>query len=108
MRSRLILKLISLIVVVILGIMAFRTFSGSSSASSPINPVNVARNGLAGVCADQEAVAAAGGSDDTGDSPPTAISPTEESQLQASDPSGLSALESEAGSLSCPTSDTAP
>jgi hypothetical protein len=101
-RARLILKLISVLVVLALTALGARSCT-ASSPSSPLNPVNVAHNGLSGVCANDQAVADAGGSDASG-SPGTAISPALIGQLQASDPNGLSALEQSAGgSLACPT-----
>ena len=101
-RARLILKLISLLVVLALTAVGARSCT-ASSPSSPLNPVNVARNGLSGACANGQAVAAASGSDASGPQG-IAISPALLSQLQASDPNGLSALEQSAGgSLACPT-----
>jgi hypothetical protein len=62
----------------------------------------VARNGLAGLCANAQATAAAGG-DPTAPSD-TVVSPQFQQQLQGSDPSGLQALRQAAGgSLACPT-----
>jgi hypothetical protein len=96
------LKLISLTIFLALTVVGARSCT-AASPSSPLNPVNVARNGLSGACANDQAIAAATGTDAS--SPQgTAISPAQLSQLQASDPSGLSALEQSAGgSLACPT-----
>jgi hypothetical protein len=66
----------------------------------------VARNGLAGLCANQQATAAAGGAN-AADSGGTVVSPEFEQQLQGSDPNGLRALRQAAGgSLLCPTTTT--
>ena len=67
MRARLLLKLVGTVVFLILTAMTARACTGSSSPSSPINPVNVARNGIAGACADQAAAAQAAGSDRNAD-----------------------------------------
>lgn len=101
------LQLTGLIVLLVLTIVGFRSCSASPASSSG-NPVDVARNGLAGVCADQQAVAAAGGSDAAGTAA-TVISPTLQQQLEASDPGGLGALEGALGGpLTCPTTTTTP
>ncbi|MDQ1428303.1 MAG: hypothetical protein QOK39_1779 [Acidimicrobiaceae bacterium] len=103
-----ILSVISLAVVMVLTVMGAHACS-ASSPSSNLNPLNVARNGLAGLCANQQATAAAGGAAaDTG-SPATAVSPAVEAQLQQSDPSGLNALKGAAGAaLLCPTTTLPP
>lgn len=54
------MKVVTLFVLLILTVVGARSCS-SSSPSSPFNPGNVARNGLDGVCANQQAVDAAGG-----------------------------------------------
>ncbi len=59
MRARLILKLIGLVVTVVLGIVTFRSFSLSSS--SPLQPSKLVGNAVSGLCADNQAIAAAGG-----------------------------------------------
>lgn len=61
MRARLMMKVVSLGVMVVLTIVTAHSLSGGSSASSPANPVNLARNGLNGLCANQEATQAAAG-----------------------------------------------
>lgn len=108
-RSRLTIKLVSLAVMLVLTGLGARACSGSS-ASSPTNPVNVARNGLAAICANQQAVASAGDASGSGAGQPAgpAVSPSELAQLQASDPAGLRALEQAAGgTLTCPTTPAA-
>jgi hypothetical protein len=97
------------IVLLVLSIIGAKSLTGSS-ASSPINPVNVGRNGIAGLCANQAAVAQAGGQPE-GSSPATLLSPGELAQLQASDPGGLSALSAltQSGSSdTCPTATLGP
>ena len=54
------MKVVTLFVLLIGTVVGARSCN-SSSPSSPFNPGNVARNGLAGVCANQQAVDAAGG-----------------------------------------------
>jgi hypothetical protein len=106
MRGRLVLKLISVIVLLVVSIIGAKSLTGSS-ASSPINPVNVGHNGIAGLCANQAAVAQAGGQRE-GSSPATLVSPGELAQLQAGNPGGLSALTQSGSSLTCPTATTDP
>src|SRR5580704_16399493 len=102
LRARMSLSLIGLIVLVILTVMGARACR-ATSPSSTSNPINVANNGLAGLCANAQAVAAAGGADPA-TSAATLVSPSYLQQLQKSDPNGLKALEQEAGgSLACPT-----
>jgi hypothetical protein len=97
------MMLISTVVVVILTVLGARACS-ASSPTSPGSPLNVARNGLAGLCANQQATAAAGG----GEPSNTLLSPADEQQLQESNPSGLQNLRQAAGgSLICQTSTTA-
>lgn len=104
LRARLSLSLIGLIVLVILTVMGARACSATSPTSTS-NPLNVANNGLAGLCANAQSVAAAGGDDGSVD---TVVSPSYLQQLQKSDPNGLKALEQElGGSLSCPTTTAA-
>lgn len=101
------LQLTGIVVLLVLTVVGFRSCS-ASPASSTSNPVNVARNGLAGICAEQEAVAAAGGPGAAG-GPSTVISPALQQQLQASDPGGLTALEGALGGpLTCATTTTVP
>lgn len=100
-RASLTMTLISVVVVMILTVLGARACT-ASSPSSPSSPLNVARNGLAGLCANQQATAQAGGSDI--DSGGTVVSPEFQQQLQGSDPNGLRALQQAAGgSLACPT-----
>lgn len=90
------LKLITLMVVLVLTVVGARSCS-SSGPSSPLNPVNVARNGLQGLCANQQAVADASGEN----APDTVVPPGDQGQP------GLGALEQAAGgSLSCSTTTT--
>lgn len=98
------MKLMAIVVFLILSALGARACAGSSSPSSPLNPVNVARNGIAGVCANEQAVSQDEGSDQT---PATALSPSQLAQEQASDPAGLNALQQTlGGNLSCPTPTT--
>lgn len=103
-RSRLILQLISVVVLMVLTVLGVRA-CGTSSPSSVLNPANLARNGLAGICANEQAVAAAGGSG--AGAPGTALSPSLQSRLQVSDPAGLHALEQASGGpLTCAATTT--
>jgi hypothetical protein len=105
-RARLILQLIALVVVLILTFMGARACSGVAKSSSPLTPLNVARNGFAGLCANAQATAAAGGADPA-NTPASVVSPSELQQLQASDPGGLAAVQKAVGgSLACPTTTT--
>ena len=86
-RASLTMTLVSAVVVIILTVMGARACTASSSPGSPSNPLNVARNGLAGLCAQAQA----SGSPDT------------------LDPTGLQALRNAAGAnLVCPTTTTSP
>ena len=60
MRARLTLKVITLLVLLVCTVVGARSCS-TAGPSSPFNPGNVARNGLSGLCANQQAVDAAGG-----------------------------------------------
>lgn len=60
MRARLMMKLVSLSVLLVMTVLTARSCGGSSH-SSPLDPTNLARNGLSGLCANQEAVQAASG-----------------------------------------------
>ncbi len=60
MRARFILQLIGIGVMIALTAIGMRSCS-SSSASSPLDPSTVRQNGLAGLCANAEASAAASG-----------------------------------------------
>jgi hypothetical protein len=106
MRARLILKLMGIMVMLVLTIVAAKACS-SSSPASPINPTNLARNGIAAVCAEQEAAAGAADPAGDGQTPGTAVSPANLSQLGATNPGGVQALEHAlGGNLSCPTTTT--
>lgn len=87
------LKVVTLLVLLICTVIGARSCN-SSSPASPLNPVNVARNGINGACANQQAVEDAGGSvGSTSVSVPTAL----QNEL-----GGLVG-----GSLSCPTTTVA-
>jgi hypothetical protein len=105
LRVRLSLTLMGLVVMIVLTAFAARSCT-ASSPSSPSSPSGVATNGIAGLCANAQAVAAAGGGDSSA-SPDTLLSPAFEQQLQKTDPNGLKALQQAAGgSLDCPTTTT--
>ena len=106
MRARLVWKLISVVVLLVLSVMAARTLTSSSTSSSPLNPLQVSRNGIAGVCAEQRAIAQASGRPAGTGAPVTAVSPALLAQLQASNPGGLAALKKAGGSLACPPATT--
>src|SRR5579875_614678 len=96
MRARLLMKMMGLIVMLVLTVMSAHSCSGRGSPASPLNPANLVKNGVRGLCADQQAVQSASGAP-----PGTAV-------LQA--PGGASSLARMAGlgstAFSCPT--TAP
>jgi hypothetical protein len=96
MRARLMMKLISIIVMLVLTVITARSCS-ASSPSSPLNPANVVSNGLSGLCADEQADAAASAGGDTS---------AQTVQIPASQ-SGLAPLAAVAGLKSgtydCPT-----
>lgn len=98
MRARLVMKMVTLVVTLVLTIMTARSCGGSGSPASPLNPGNLARNGLSGLCANQQAVNAASGD-------PTAPVGF---QVPASDAAlaGMAGLST--SSLSCSTTTTAP
>ena len=54
------LKVVTLLALLVCTVVGARSCS-SASPSSPFNPGDVARNGLSGLCANQQAVDAAGG-----------------------------------------------
>jgi hypothetical protein len=102
MRARLLLKLIGIIVLLILSVIGMRSCS-NSSPSSPLNPTNVLQNGVAGVCAEQQAEADASGQ---ASAPSTVDSAGAISQIEAGNPVGSKALAQAlggTGNLSCPT-----
>jgi len=59
------LKVVTLFVLLICTVIGARSCN-SSSPASPLNPGNVARNGINSVCANQQAVADAGGGSASG------------------------------------------
>ena len=71
------LKLVTLLVLLVCTVVGARSCN-ASGPTSPLNPLNVARNGLSGVCANQQAVNDAGGS--AGDSG-TLVAPAVQQQL---------------------------
>lgn len=91
------MKLMGLVVMLVLTVVTAHSCSGSSP-SSPLNPATLTRNGINGLCANEEATAAASG--DT--APQTLASP--------GSMGNLSGLEQEAGlgtgSLSCAATTT--
>lgn len=104
---RLTMKLISLVIMLVITILGARALSGGSSSS--IHPTNVVRNGLAGLCADQRATAAAAGNGGNDNKVPA--SPASQSaiaQIKATNPAGYGAIKSVLGNkkVSCPTSPT--
>ncbi|MGH9124738.1 MAG: hypothetical protein ACRDZ8_08425 [Acidimicrobiales bacterium] len=103
MRLHLSLTLMGLVALVVVTMFAARSCTSSIPSDSTLNPANVVGNGLAGLCANQQVVAAAGDGTVAG-SPVTLASTAFIQQLQQSDPSGLKALEqANGGSLTCPT-----
>jgi len=102
MRARFLMKLISIIVLLLLSVIGMRSCS-NSSPSSPLNPTNVLQNGVAGVCAEQQAEAQASGQSS---SPNTIDASGAISQVEAGDPVGSKALAQALGgngTFSCPT-----
>jgi hypothetical protein len=98
LRRRLVTKLVSLAVLLVLSVVLARS-CGPFSPSSPLDPLQLTHSGIAGVCADEQAVNAADGG---GSAPLTVASPGLLAQLQASDPGGLAAIRQAGGSLTCP------
>ncbi|HWE57470.1 MAG TPA: hypothetical protein VG435_18330 [Acidimicrobiales bacterium] len=98
MRARLMMKLMGLIMMIVLTAVSARSCQ-SSSSNSPLNPSTFGANGLAGVCADQQAVAQAQG--DTSEQ--TVVIPGQSGNLdQLAQSAGLSP-----GVVSCnPTTST--
>jgi hypothetical protein len=95
MRARLMLKLVSVVVMLVVTVMGARSCSTGSGRSSPLDPANVARNGIAGLCANQQAAAAA-----AGDGSQSSLDLSQ----AGDDPAGLKALtQALGGSASCPT-----
>lgn len=101
MRARLMMKLMGIVVLLVLTVVGAHSCS-NSSPKSDLNPTNLARNGIAGICANQQATNEASGGD--GQTSDTALSQSQLSQLQQSNPGGVQALEQAlGGNLSCPT-----
>lgn len=98
------MKLMGIIVMLVMTVVTARSCSGGSSGNSPLDPTNLARNGIAGVCADQQAVADDGDGSGGSTAGGTAVSPSQLSQLSASNPGGVQALsQALGGNFSCPT-----
>lgn len=108
MRARLMMKLITIIVMLVLTVLGARSCQGSGSSSrSPLDPNNLARNGITAICAQEQATAEANSYGSSDSTPVTAISQSEQAQLQASNPGGMQALrQALGGNLSCPTTTT--
>lgn len=83
MRSRGLFGLIGMLVCSILGVMTMRACS-PTGAGSASNPANVARNGVAGTCANQQSVADAGSSTDA--APAVTVPPDLAAKLSKADP----------------------
>lgn len=97
MRARLMMKLMGIIVMLVLTVITAHSCSRSPS-SSTLNPSNVLRNGVAGLCANQQATAAAAGSD----AAPSLQMPSGDSNLaNMAHAAGLSTAD-----LSCQTTTT--
>ena len=92
----------ALLVAGILGVMTMRSCN-ESPASSPSNPVNVARNGVAGVCANRQAVADAGAPEEV--VPQVTLPPDLATKLGKADPNAAALMQQ---ATSCPTATTAP
>jgi hypothetical protein len=60
MRARLMMKLMGIVVMLVLTVITAHSCS-ASSPGSPLNPATLTRNGVDGLCADQQASAAASG-----------------------------------------------
>jgi hypothetical protein len=107
-RARLLMKLMSLGIMTVLIVIGARSFH-SASPSSPLNPGNVARRGIAGICADDQAAADAAGSPTT-EALDSGLGQAsgELSGGLGSSPAALGVLRNLAGgSLTCPTTTTA-
>jgi len=86
----------------VLGVMTMRSCQ-RAPATSPANPDNLARQGVAGVCANQEAVQAASGAD--GPTPPVTLPPGLADSLSKADPAVAAVV---AQATTCPTETTQP
>lgn len=99
MRARLMMKLMGIIVMLVMTLVTAHSCS-SSPASSPLNPNTLLRNGVSGLCANQQATAAAGGGSDAS---PSLQVPAGDGNLSSMEQAaGLSA-----GDLSCTTTTVA-
>ena len=77
------LKLVSLLVLLVLTVMGARACNSSGSGGD-LNPSKVVGNGLAGLCANQSAVDAAGGQTDSGaGNSGTVLSPSAQNRLNS-------------------------
>jgi hypothetical protein len=104
MRARLTMKLMGIVVMLVLTVVTARACNGSAGSSSPLDPANLAHNGVAGICAEQQAEQAATGQDGSRQTPATVASPSELAQAGANNPGGLQALTQQlGGNLACPT-----
>ena len=100
MRARLMMKLITLVVMLVLTVVSARSCSGGSDPTSNLNPNNVARNGVAALCANQQATADAAG---VGSSPQSLAVPAND-RVGAGELAGLAGGTGlESGALMCPT-----
>ena len=88
------LKVVTLLVLLVCTVIGARSCTTSSSGSD-LNPSKVVGNGLSGVCANQQAVDAAGGQSDSG----VVVSPSAQNQLNAA----MGLVGGSAPSLSCTT-----
>jgi hypothetical protein len=95
------LKVVTLMVLLVCTVLGARSCNSSSSGSD-LNPSKVVGNGLAGLCANQNAVDSAGDQPTAG----TVLSPSAEGQLNSA--LGLVGQRGTAGALSCPAPTTAP
>jgi len=109
MRQRTIFGMIGTVVLLVLTVLTFRSLS-PEPASSPASPPSIARNGLAQICAEQQAVDQAdlASHDGSDQAPPATDSLAAQfAQLQSSDPSGYAALiGANGGPPTCPTTTT--
>jgi hypothetical protein len=94
MRARLMMKVVGLVIMLVLSVVTARSCS-SSPSSSDLNPSTLEQNGLSGLCANQAAVAGAGGED----TPQTLQIPAEQGNL--ANLAGAAGLAP--GTFSCPT-----
>jgi hypothetical protein len=97
-RMRLALKMVTLVIMTVTTIVGARSCSGPSP-NSPLDPGNLEKNGLGGLCANQNAVAQAAGDDVT----QTLALPATDSNLGRLP--GLAGLDP-TGTFSCTTTTT--